>query len=71
MWLYWLFSGYGLRGSRALVALVVTIAVAALPLGLWGFHPDRSYWGALLFSVESSIGLLRAPEGVHLSPVVK
>jgi hypothetical protein len=67
LWLYWLFSGYGLRGSRALLALLVTIAVAALPLSLWGFHPDRTYWGALLFSVESSISLLRAPEGVHLS----
>jgi hypothetical protein len=66
LWLYWLFSGYGLRASRALIALLVTIAVAALPLELWGFHPDRTYWGALLFSVESSISLLRAPEGVHL-----
>ncbi len=61
LWLYWLVSGYGLRATRALLALAVTIALLALPLELWGFRLDRSYWRALLFSVESSISLLRAP----------
>jgi uncharacterized protein YjbI with pentapeptide repeats len=62
VWLYWLVSGYGLRASRALIALAVTIAVGAVLLDLFGFEPDRSYGRALLFALESSISLLRAPE---------
>jgi ribosomal protein L7/L12 len=63
LWLYWLVSGYGLRASRALLALAITIALlGAVPLDLWGFRPDRSYGRALLFALESSISLLRAPE---------
>jgi uncharacterized protein YjbI with pentapeptide repeats len=34
--LYWLVSGYGLRGSRALVALVLCVAVAAVAFHAWG-----------------------------------
>jgi uncharacterized protein YjbI with pentapeptide repeats len=78
LWLYWLFSGYGLRASRALVALAVTIAVGAILLDLWGFQTDRPYNGygrALLFSLESSISLLRAPQaklsaGGHVTQIV-
>jgi len=62
LWLYWLVSGYGLRASRALAALALTLAVLAVPLDLWGFTPDRSYGRALLFSAESSISLFRTPE---------
>jgi uncharacterized protein YjbI with pentapeptide repeats len=63
LWFYWLVSGYGLRASRALLALAFTIAVlGAIPLALWGFRPDRPYGRALLFALESSISLLRAPE---------
>jgi len=61
--LYWLVSGYGLRASRALLSLAVMIVLGAIPLYLWDFRPkDRSYERALLFSLESSISLLRAPE---------
>jgi uncharacterized protein YjbI with pentapeptide repeats len=60
--LYWLVSGYGLRASRALLALAVTIAVlGAIPLALWGFRPHLQYGRALLFALQSSISLLRAP----------
>jgi uncharacterized protein YjbI with pentapeptide repeats len=63
LWLYWLVSGYGLRASRALIALAVTIALAAVLLDLFGFEPERGPDnGTLLFSIESSISLLRAPE---------
>lgn len=56
-------SGYGLRASRALLSLAITIVVlGAIPLDLWGFRPYRSYGSALLFSLESSISLLRTPE---------
>jgi hypothetical protein len=61
--LYWLVAGYGLRASRALVGLAITIALlGAVSLDLWGFRPDRSYGRALLFALESSISLFRAPE---------
>jgi hypothetical protein len=62
LWLYWLVSGYGLRASRALLALAITIAVlGAVPITLWGFRPHLSYGRSLLFAVQSSISLLRAP----------
>jgi hypothetical protein len=61
IWLYWLVAGYGLRASRALIALAATIAVLAVGLDLWGFRPDKPYGRALLFAVESSVSLLRAP----------
>jgi uncharacterized protein YjbI with pentapeptide repeats len=59
--LYWLVSGYGLRASRALAALAVTVAVGALLLYWFGFQADRSYGRSLLFAFESSVSLLRAP----------
>jgi uncharacterized protein YjbI with pentapeptide repeats len=62
LWLYWLVSGYGLRASRALVALAITIAVGAVLLNLFGFDAhERPESGSLLFAVESSLSLLRAP----------
>ena len=43
--------------------MAFTIAVlGAIPLALWGFRLDRPYGRALLFALESSISLLRAPE---------
>jgi hypothetical protein len=59
---YWLFSGYGLRASRALITLIVTVTVASFGLHGWGFTPDASYTRALLFSIESTAGLLRIPQ---------
>jgi Pentapeptide repeats (9 copies) len=70
LWLYWLVSGYGLRASRALIALAITIALGGVLLGLFGFdaekHPDD---GALLFAAESSISLLRPPDTKNLTAV--
>jgi hypothetical protein len=60
--LYWLVAGYGLRASRALIALALAITLAAIPLWLWGLRPDRSYGQAVLFAVQSSVSLLRAPQ---------
>jgi hypothetical protein len=63
LWLYWLLSGYGLRASRAFIALAITIVLGAAFLGLFGFDEgQRPEGGALLFAAESSISLLRAPE---------
>jgi uncharacterized protein YjbI with pentapeptide repeats len=60
--LYWLVSGYGLRALRALLCLAITVLACALLLDWFGFRADRSYGRSLLFAVESSVGLLRAPE---------
>ena len=66
--LYWLVSGYGLRASRALVALVVTVAFGALLLDWFGFPDDMSYGRSLLFALESCISPLRAPSTPPLTP---
>ena len=60
--LYWLVSGYGLRASRALASLFVTILVFAVLLYLWGFKSEQSFISSLTFSLESTTSLLRAPQ---------
>jgi Pentapeptide repeats (9 copies) len=68
LWLYWLVSGYGLRAGRALVALAITIALGAVLFGLIGFDDDKqAEAGTLVFAVESSISLLRAPDAQDLT----
>jgi uncharacterized protein YjbI with pentapeptide repeats len=62
LWLYWLVSGYGLRASRALIALGLTVVVFAFLFDLWGFRPDRGFGRGLLFSLGSTSSLFRAPE---------
>ncbi len=69
LWLYWAVSGYGLRASRALACLLVTIAVFGMALWLIGINcsPEGSPCKAspgrgLLLSAESSSGLFRAPD---------
>ena len=62
IWLYWLVSGYGLRASRALLALAVTVLVFAVLLYAWGFPSQRSFLDALTFSAESTTSLFRPPE---------
>jgi uncharacterized protein YjbI with pentapeptide repeats len=59
--LYWLVSGYGLRAWRAIACLTFTILLGGLLLDSFGFHPDRSLGHSVLFSLESTITLLRAP----------
>jgi Pentapeptide repeats (9 copies) len=67
--LYWLVSGYGLRASRALVALLATIVVFALLLWWVGFDPRPSLTRSLLFSAGSTSSLFRVPQtpGTSLS----
>jgi uncharacterized protein YjbI with pentapeptide repeats len=62
LWLYWLVSGYGLRASRALVSLFMTVMVFAILLYAWGFPSRRSFLDAVTFSAESTTSLFRAPE---------
>jgi uncharacterized protein YjbI with pentapeptide repeats len=60
--LYWLVSGYGLRASRALLALAVTVLVFALLLEAWGFPSEQSFLHALTFSAKSTTSLFRPPD---------
>jgi hypothetical protein len=66
---YWLVSGYGLRATRALGALVILVAVATLAFQAWGFTHDPSHKRAFLYSMESTSSLLRKPHaaGLHLT----
>jgi hypothetical protein len=62
LWLYWLVSGYGLRASRALLSLLVTILLFAALLLAWGFPSQQSFLDALTFSAKSTTSLFRAPD---------
>jgi uncharacterized protein YjbI with pentapeptide repeats len=55
-------SGYGLRSSRALFWLLVTVLLFAWGLQAWGFDPDQNFWKSLIFSGESTSSLFRAAE---------
>ena len=59
---YWLLSGYGLRASRPLVALVLTVLCSTVAVDAWGFEPDRGIGQALLFAIGSGIAFGAAPE---------
>jgi uncharacterized protein YjbI with pentapeptide repeats len=67
LFLYWLVSGYGLRGSRALIALMVTTGVFALLFQAWGFVSPGSFTDALLFSLESTTSLFARASEVPLT----
>jgi uncharacterized protein YjbI with pentapeptide repeats len=59
---YWLISGYGLRGLRALGWLIATILIFGVLLWQVGFDPRPPFARALLFSLESTSSLFRVPE---------
>ena len=58
--LYWLVSGYGLRASRALIALVVTVLLFTCLFSIAGIR-DGNFWDDLVFSLQSTTNLLRGP----------
>ena len=61
LWLYWLTSGYGLRASRALLALALTVATFTVAFHAWGYDPQQSWLTAFLDSAESTTSLFRSP----------
>jgi len=63
---YWLLAGYGLKASRAFIALLTIILVASFGLQAWGFTLDASYTRALLYSIESTSSLFRVPNAPGL-----
>lgn len=60
---YWLTSGYGLRASRALLCLAVTIFAFSALLYEWGIIGHVTFAQALTFSAQSTTSLFRAPQG--------
>jgi hypothetical protein len=62
IWLYWLFSGYGLRASRAVIALVVTVIAFGAFMYWWGFPRPVSFADALTFAAQSTTALFRPPQ---------
>jgi uncharacterized protein YjbI with pentapeptide repeats len=65
IWLYWLLSGYGLRASRALAALVITVIAFAVALYMFGLK-SQDVGTALLQSVEGAT--LRSGDRKLLTP---
>ena len=62
VFLYWLVSGYGLRATRALTALLITVAAFAALLWWVGFEPRQEFPRALVYSAQSTSSLFRVPE---------
>ena len=60
--LYWSTSGYALRASRALAALLVTVLCGASLLKAFGFPDGESWLRSALFACQSSISLLHIPD---------
>jgi uncharacterized protein YjbI with pentapeptide repeats len=60
VWLYWLVSGYGLRGLRALASLAVVVVGLAALLHIVGYamRPSpASVWGSLLYAASSTLSI--------------
>jgi hypothetical protein len=58
--LYWLVSGYSLRGLRALASLAVVVVGLAILFDLWGFpkHPSPpTFWEGLLYTARSTLSI--------------
>ena len=57
---YWLVSGYGLRGLRALIALAtVILGVATLlyHVGFKGVSPSSNWWDSVLYATKATLSL--------------
>jgi hypothetical protein len=59
---YWLIAGYGMKASRSLLVLVVTIALAAELLTRYGFQSTATFGCSLLFATQSSLEPIHPPE---------
>lgn len=61
LWTYWLFSGYGLRASRALAAFGIAVVIFSAAFWAWALVGHPPYGTALLRTFESAMSLLRPP----------
>jgi hypothetical protein len=56
--LYWLISGYGLRGLRALACLAAVVLALTFVFQHVGFnHVDPPFWDSLIYTAQSAISL--------------
>jgi uncharacterized protein YjbI with pentapeptide repeats len=70
LWLYWLVSGYGLRGLRALTCLVAVIVALAGLLQAIGFNGgDPGFRDALIYAAQSTLSIASSNNGLteHVS----
>jgi hypothetical protein len=58
LWLYWLVSGYGLRGSRAIASLFALIAVTSVLMHRFGYVKAHTWTESLLQMADSATKLL-------------
>jgi Pentapeptide repeats (9 copies) len=59
--LYWLTSGYGLRASRSLALLLLTVLAGGALYHLAGFHEGESLGRSIFFALETAVSLLHPP----------
>jgi hypothetical protein len=64
---YWAVSGYGLRASRAVVALLVLLAGATVGFRTIGGYPQHDWRDTSLYAVRTSTSLLRSAAAVPLT----
>jgi hypothetical protein len=65
LWLYWLVSGYGLRGLRALTCLAAVIVGLAGLLQAIGFNGgDPSFRDALIYAAQTTISIASGNEAL-------
>jgi len=57
LWLYWLVSGYGLRTTRALAALLLVLFGTSVLFYQFGFVAHESFSTALLLSAREATAL--------------
>jgi hypothetical protein len=70
VWLYWLVAGYGLRGLRSLVCLLVVVVGLAGLLQAIGFNDgDPTFRDALIYAGQSTISIASANKALteHVS----
>jgi hypothetical protein len=67
--LYWLFSGYGMRAGRAVVAYAVAVLLLSVGFQTVGFAHSPSFPHTVAWTLTASISLTRSTEAIHLSTV--
>jgi uncharacterized protein YjbI with pentapeptide repeats len=58
LFLYWLFSGYALRASRALISLLALVFIFGLLFQAWGLTGSEGFLKTWIFSLETATNLL-------------
>ena len=64
LWLYWVFSGYGLRAWRSFTALTAVLLVAAAGFTAWGYPAGKGhdYAYSLQFTLRAATSFFRSTD---------